>query len=272
VACLAIALIAVVVAACSDGDPSYDTQAPVSTIPSNTTSTTAAAQTIITLYWVRGNALGVSQRLEATKYERFAALKALFAGPKSSERDAGLITAIPSGSILEGVSVVNGIAYVNVNANFFLAASTTMMYLRMAQVVYTLTAQPGVTGVQFLAARQRLATFDGVKLDAPVTRTTFSGSNGLLLLETPAVGDSISSPLQVGGVAQYTGTLEILLVDSGHKPLVVNVSDTAAGESFAYSFPYTPGASGDLTLKLLAVRASGGTTQLVANLTLPQAA
>jgi hypothetical protein len=76
----------------------------------------------------------------------------------------------------------------------------------------------------------------------------------------------------VGGVAQYTGTLEILLVDSGHKPLVVNVSNTAAGESFAYSFPYTPGASGDLTLKLLAVRASGGTTQLVANLTLPQAA
>ena len=78
-----------------------------------------------------------------------AALAALLAGPTQSERASGLTTAIPGDTRLNGVTIANGVARVDLTSDFESAAGSRALQLRLAQVVYTLTQFPTVKAVQF---------------------------------------------------------------------------------------------------------------------------
>jgi hypothetical protein len=76
-------------------------------------------------------------------------MHALLAGPTPSERDAGLVTEIPSDAELAGVSLRNGVAHVHLRADMPRYAPNTVTFaLRLAQIVYTLTEHPRVRRVR----------------------------------------------------------------------------------------------------------------------------
>ena len=60
-----------------------------------------------------------------------------------------MYTAIPDGTTLLGISIADGIATVNLSREFESGGGSASMQARLAQVVYTLTQFPTVTGVRF---------------------------------------------------------------------------------------------------------------------------
>jgi hypothetical protein len=241
------------------------------TVPASTTTSTTNPDPLVAfkLYFVRGQVLGVATRTAHTKSPRFTAIEQLFAGPNAGEKAAGLTSEIPSGSTVAGLTIVNGVAYFNVNPTFFLVSTPTATDLRVAQVVYTLTTSPSVTGVQFEIHAQRLGTVAGIDLSQPVTRDAVSSAAGPMLLETPAVGDSTSNPLQVAGLSETSGTVEVLLSDPAGRELAGTVATVTPGETFDYTLPFTQHGSGTNELRVYAAPAGNGPTQLVLSLSLP---
>lgn len=77
------------------------------------------------------------------------AMQELLAGPTAEERSKPVRTAIPVPTELLGVFVRNGVADVNLTAQFETASAELLHLLRIAQVVWTLTELPGVRAVRF---------------------------------------------------------------------------------------------------------------------------
>jgi ABC-type Fe3+-hydroxamate transport system substrate-binding protein len=112
--------------------------------------TQATNSTTILTYFVRNEKLGVAGRqvtLEGNKVAT-AAMNALLTGPTPVESDAGLSTAIPSGTKLLYLAVFpDGLATVDLSDQFDDEGNLLSMQLRMAQVVATLTQFPTIKRV-----------------------------------------------------------------------------------------------------------------------------
>jgi len=135
------------------------------------------APTTITvrLYWVEAgeNALGVERTLPYTQAVATAALNALLAGPTPEELATwpAISSAIPAGTKLNGVSVANGIAKVDLSSEFESGGGTFSVTARLAQVVYTLDQFPTVDAVEFYIDGVKVEMFsgEGLILDGPQT-------------------------------------------------------------------------------------------------------
>lgn len=77
------------------------------------------------------------------------AVRSLLTGPLPEERRVGIRTEIPLTTGFLGVSVVEGIATVDLTQEFQQAGSSISFLLRVAQVVYTLAALEDVVAVRF---------------------------------------------------------------------------------------------------------------------------
>lgn len=91
----------------------------------------------------------VDRQLETTWSEPEAAVRLLLAGPTADERRAGYATVIESGTELLSISVEDGVADVNVSAEFETVTSQLGHLMRIAQVVWTLTDLPDIDSVSF---------------------------------------------------------------------------------------------------------------------------
>ena len=110
-----------------------------------------AATRTVNVYLVRGEKVGVAHRtVPTTSGVARAAMLQLLQGPSVAERAAGLLTTIPAGTQLLGVSVSGGVASVNLSRRFESGGGSLSMTLRVAQVVHTLTQFPTVKKVRFL--------------------------------------------------------------------------------------------------------------------------
>ena len=132
-----------------------------------------------------------------------AALTALLRGPTSVERTRGYTTAIPSGTTLRGVTIVRGLATVDLSRRFEAGGGSASMLLRVAQVVHTATQFSAVNGVAFrldgLPARS--IGGEGVVTWPPVTRSDFESQAPPILVEQPLPGDLVSRRVTVRGTA-----------------------------------------------------------------------
>ncbi len=77
-----------------------------------------------------------------------AAVAALAAGPTDREAAFGLQTALPAQHLVRSVKVTEGVAAVDLDTAFGDIGGSNQL-LAIAQIVYTLTAQPGVSRVTF---------------------------------------------------------------------------------------------------------------------------
>ncbi|MDR7486648.1 MAG: GerMN domain-containing protein [Armatimonadota bacterium] len=101
-----------------------------------------------------------------------AALEALLAGPSAAERARGLVTEIPAGTRLRGVTVQDGVAVIDLTEAVASGGGSSSMLGRLWQIVYTGTDVPGIAQVRILiegAERPGLGG-EGVLIDRPLSR------------------------------------------------------------------------------------------------------
>ena len=118
----------------------------------------------------------VSRNIPKTNSPLVENLNALFAGPTAAEEKKGIRTLIPEGTKLLSASVKDGVATLNINENFRFNQFGIEGYLgQLAQIVFTATAFPTVTSVQFLIEGQRREYLgaEGVWIGTPLSRDKF---------------------------------------------------------------------------------------------------
>ena len=148
-----------------------------------------------------------------------AALDRMLTGPSAAEYAAGLRSRIPAGTTVRGVRISAGIATVDLSSSFESAASPSAMPLRIAQVVYTLTQFPTVSGVRFAINGQGVTVVGGVPVQSPQTRAMYSGYLPAITVRSPVIGARVTSPVTVSGTADvFEATVSVRILDSaGHE-------------------------------------------------------
>jgi germination protein M len=261
VLCLLTVALAAFVAACGGpgGGPSPTPMATVtvtstpSASPNPTTAPTATppSTSTLSLYFLRGEELGVAERrVPHTTRPATAAMKALLAGPTAAERAAGLTSAVPSGTRLLGLSIDGTTARVDLSGHFAAGGGSLSMQARVAQVVYTLTQFPTIKSVTFLLQGSAVDALggEGLILDAGQTRADWREFEPAIFVERPGVGAVVSSPFILEGTASvFEGSFAARLVDSSGRRIVnvtVQASRGAPGRGrFRMTVPFTTSAA-----------------------------
>lgn len=141
----------------------------------------------------------------ATLHVGRACLRSLLRGPTVDEVSAGISTAIPEGTELLGLSIDDGIATVDLSGEYASGGGTQSVTLRLAQMVWTITQWDSVNGVELLLDGEEVELFsgEGLILPHPMRRHHFASVAPLppIVVETPAPGDRLTSPVTVSGNA-----------------------------------------------------------------------
>jgi hypothetical protein len=224
---------ALIFGACGDdgGTTTSDSSSPTG-VPTSSSSTTAPRpdgsggtdDVDVGVYFAANEAIATAGRAVEGPAVARGAVEALLDGPRGIETEIGLVSEIPQGTELLDIDITAGIATVDLSGDFASGGSDLSMALRVAQVVFTLTQFDTVDTVD--------VSIDGTVVDvmggdgvpvAGVDRVDFADVTPLVLVETPVPGQSVTSPLEIGGMAntfeatvQYTVTDgEGLIVDEG---------------------------------------------------------
>lgn len=197
----------------------------------------------LNLYFMRSDKLGVAHRTVAkTPQIGKAALEELLKGPSSQEQAAGLSTAIPAGTTLLGLAIVNNVATVNLSSEYASGGGSLSVMARLAQVVYTLTQFSTVGKVSFMLNNKPVTTFssEGLILDHPVGRSDYEDVTPAILVETPAVGDTIASPVRLTGTSNtFEAAFTIDVVDANGNVLQEQHAQATAGSGTRGTFDVT---------------------------------
>ncbi len=199
---LALAAALLLVAGCGDGD---DT--------GTETTTGGEETTAVKVYFLRNDQVWPVRR-DVTEAD--AALDELNGGPSGDEEsDLELTSAIPE----EGVSasVAGSVATVESEADLSDQA--------LAQVVYTLTADPAVTSVE--------------SGGQAYTRNDFEEYTPSVLVESPLAYDVVSSPLSARGTANtFEATFSFEIKDSAGEVIASDFATATSGSGMRGTFSF----------------------------------
>jgi hypothetical protein len=220
----------------------------------------------VALYFVRGNHLGVAHRdVDVTATPATGALRALFGGPNGPEVTAGLSTAVPGGSQLLSVSLQGSTITVDVNSAFAAPGTPGGELARVAQVVYTVTQFPSVQrlALEVNGATPQTFASGAVSVRAPLARTDVLGALPAILVENPAVGDTLRGSVHLTGMANvFEAQFRVQVVDHGGVVLLDQPVHATAGSGTWGTFDATvtlpASASGTLTVKVFDLSARDG--------------
>jgi hypothetical protein len=161
VAALAIVAMGVVVAGCGVPVDRAPSALPRKDIPfgllqpsprtTTSTSVPSPVEAPISIFLVTssGHLVAAAREVPAAQESLVAVLDALVQGPTNSEAQAGLESAVPAQTtVLSAVSGLTGIATINLGGTFGQLVGQAQIQAT-AQIVFTATALPGVTGVTF---------------------------------------------------------------------------------------------------------------------------
>jgi germination protein M len=182
-----------------------------------TTTTRSGASTqsgrTFSIYLVQGEKVAPVLRAdesgaEATTAARAAAaVTALLQGPidieKSAPEATRLNTSIPGGSKLLGLTIAGDTATVDLTSTFGSGGGSLSMFLRIGQIVYTVTQFTGVQQVLFHLDGKPVEALggEGIMLADPVTRADSESVTPAILMETPASGAYVANPATLRGTA-----------------------------------------------------------------------
>jgi hypothetical protein len=194
-----------------------------------------------------------------------ATLEQLFAGPAANDAGAGLASTVPTGTRLLGLEIANGIATVNVSAEFESGGGTLSMQTRLAQVVFTLTQFPTVQSVVFQVEGRTIDTFggEGIVLDGPVGRDAFEEVTPTILVEFPVNWETVTSPLRITGTANtFEAMFWVQILDGTGAILaespVMATSGSGTRGTFDITLPFTLTADGPGTIAVFEYSARDG--------------
>lgn len=146
---------------------------------------------------------------------RFA-MEALLQGPDDVEVEIGLGTSIPDGVELLDLAIADGVATVDLSATFEQSSGSLDEFMRVAQVVFTLTQFDSVDGVRFRIDgddRDAIASH-GIDVSSPLDRDDFADVRPFILLERPYPGGSFASGDRIQGEANtFEANVQYAVVD-----------------------------------------------------------
>ena len=226
---LPLGLVAVLASGCGKSahraaPPAPTTSTATTTTTGRTTTTVAHVPTmVVRVYLLRdGKVAPVAREVPQTQAVAFASLEELFAGPTGVDRADGLATAVPANASPGAVTLVNGIAIVDI---------PTLTRAGLAQVVYTLTQFPTVRGVR--AGRSIGDT-------KPLTRADFEDVTPAILVESPLPHETVTSPLHVHGTANtFEATFDVRLLDAAGRQLLQKVVTATSGSGTRGTYDVT---------------------------------
>ena len=122
-------------------------------------------------------------------------MEALLQGPDELEVEIGWGTAIPPGTELVDLAVSDGNATVDLSAEFEEGSGTLAEFMRVGQVVFTLTQFDSIDTVTFrIEGQDRTALAShGIDVSSPVDRDDFEGVRALVMPERPYPGAAFQS-------------------------------------------------------------------------------
>ncbi len=159
--------------------------------------------TRVGVYFVRGERVQPVGRTVPGPSVARGALLALLRGPSAPERRQGYGTMIPAGVTVRGVSIVGGVARVDLSRRFESGGGSLSMLLRVAQVVHTMTQFPNVQRVQFRLDGNAVEAIggEGIVVAPAVGRGDFEAQAPPILVERPLPGAAIRGMVYVRGTA-----------------------------------------------------------------------
>ncbi|MBN1629832.1 MAG: GerMN domain-containing protein, partial [Thermoleophilia bacterium] len=206
---LLVAALALVMAGCGangevgdGGTVSTTAPAPITTTTNTTdtveeTTTTAVSQTTTTVaedtmavrvYFSSGEKICATTReIPKTLEVGAASMRALLEGPTDAEEEAGMVSNIPEGTTFLGLDVADGVATVDLSQEYSSGGGSLSMFMRLAQVVFTLTQFPTVEGVNFKLDGEPIDVLggEGIIIDHPQTRADYESMSPAILVESP---------------------------------------------------------------------------------------
>jgi Immunoglobulin-like domain of bacterial spore germination/Sporulation and spore germination len=248
------------------------------TTPTRTPGTSGSASepptgqlgTRTTVYFLHDGKLSAAPRRVTGTGTAKATINALLAGPSAYEKQAARSTSIPSGTRANGISVRDAVATVDLTKRFGSGGGSASPRARLAQVVFTATQFPGIRGVRFRLDGRPVTVFGGERLvlDHPLVRADFEDLAPAVLVESPAIGDTVHSPVRVRGSADvFEGVFRLRLTDAaGRVAADVRVratSGTGTRGTFDVTVPYHASRTGGGTLTAYYLSAKDGSPVIV---------
>lgn len=101
-----------------------------------------------------------------------AAMEELLRGPSAPERAGGLVSEIPEGTRLRGVTVKDGVAFVDLSRQVERGGGAFSVQARLWQIVYTATQFPDAPRARLIIEGEAKETFtgEGLMIDGPLAR------------------------------------------------------------------------------------------------------
>ncbi len=168
------------------------------------------------LWFTYDGSLFVTHRTEPfTPRGRRRALEALFDGPTDAERHADVSTSINPGTRLLDLTIDDGVATVDLDTTFTAEETLASVVDSLAQVVYTLTQFDSVKGVVFEVEGSPLFEYFGShEVDGLQRRADFADQLPFILVESPGIGERVSSPVTIAGTANvFEAVVSIAILD-----------------------------------------------------------
>lgn len=176
------------------------TPTPAPSVQPTPTPTPAPATAETRIYLIAGGKVQPAHRWVSPTTPARDSLLALIEVPNPAEVDGGLTNDVPPSTRLLGVSIAGGVATVDLSHDF-LAGSGDSLSRRVAQVVYTLTQFSTVQTVVVHVDGAAVGSIGAVNLSHPVGRADLEPWTPAILVESPAAGDNVTSPLRIWGTA-----------------------------------------------------------------------
>jgi len=209
-----------------------------------TTTTTAPGEAIqLSVYFTMNEKVAATHRqVPYTKEVAKAAMEELLKGPNAEEKEVGMFTTIPADTLFLGLAVNDKIATVDLSKEYESGGGTLSMSLRLAQVVYTLTQFPTIDAVQFKLDGEPVEVFggEGLILDHPGSRADYEELTPAIMVESPTVGDTVSSPMRITGTANtFEATFMITITDWDGKIIAEEYATATSGSGTRGTFDVT---------------------------------
>jgi hypothetical protein len=247
-----LVLAALVLGGCGGSDASAPSGTETQQPPETATTATEATTSIVVYFLRAGKVAPVYREVPQTQAVGTAAVEALLEGPTASEEGLGVESALPDDAALGQLTVTDGAAAVDLSEGELSPEA-------LAQLTFTLTQFSTVNGVWVAVRGEPIGP-----QDHPLTRQDFPDLTPNILVERPALGESVSSPVHVSGTASvFEATLRVRLVGPDGETLrddVVTASEGAPGRgTFSVEIPF--GASGSGAVEAYTISAADGSEQ-----------
>ncbi|MDQ3548110.1 MAG: GerMN domain-containing protein, partial [Chloroflexota bacterium] len=246
--------------------PAEATAMATTAAPAEPTATAANDVTVLSVFFIRGEQIATVHRtVPKTQQVAAAAMAELLAGPTSEDAAVGMMTAIPEGTQYIGTTIDERVATVDLSGVFESGGGSASMLARLGQVVYTLTQFPTIDFVTFELDGEPVTVFggEGVTFDRPVGRKDFEDLTPIIFVASPAVNDTVSSPLRVNGTANtFEAAFMLQILDAEGTILVeqpmMATSGTGTRGTFDTSIDFNAQPGSQITLRVFELSARDG--------------